>query len=491
MEKHDDILPEILISSGKDARTAQAISRLVRSGRARKLAPKIYTTNFAATPETLVRRHIFEIAGSLYPEAVVSHRTALEAGPTADGSLYLTYKHSRNVALPGHTLRLLKGPGALPGDRPFIAGLHIASEARAMLENLAPARARAGAIKVLPRETIEDRLDRICKIRGENALNRLREQARTLSERGGWNPELARLDALVGAILGSRSARGLKSKAVRARALGKPYDAKRIDLFNRLFQALRRHDCPHRPAPPQADDRETNRAFFEAYFSNYIEGTRFEIEEARQIVLEGRVFDARVADSHDILGTFRVVSDPADCARVPQNFEDFTTLATRRHEILLAGRPQIRPGQFKEQVNRAGSTVFVAPELARATLEKGYALYRGLDEPFARAAFIMFLIAEVHPFTDGNGRLARVMMNAELSAAGKTRIIIPTVYRDDYLGTLRLLSRQAEPDAYIRMLARAHAFSASFDFTNYQTALAQLDRSNAFLEPAEGTLRFS
>ena len=35
---------------------------------------------------------------------------------------------------------------------------------------------------------------------------------------------------------------------------------------------------------------------------------------------------------------------------------------------------------------------------------------------------MMFLIAEVHPFADGNRRTARIMMNAELAAAGEERI---------------------------------------------------------------------
>jgi Fic family protein len=37
----------------------------------------------------------------------------------------------------------------------------------------------------------------------------------------------------------------------------------------------------------------------------------------------------------------------------------------------------------------------------------------------------MCLVAEVRRFTDGNGRVARVLMNAELSAAGPQRIDPP------------------------------------------------------------------
>ena len=51
----------------------------------------------------------------------------------------------------------------------------------------------------------------------------------------------------------------------------------------------------------------------------------------------------------------------------------------------------------------------------------------------------MFLIAEVHPFADGNGRCGRIMMNAELVAANQARVIIPTVYRNNYLSGLKAL----------------------------------------------------
>jgi fido (protein-threonine AMPylation protein) len=101
----------------------------------------------------------------------------------------------------------------------------------------------------------------------------------------------------------------------------------------------------------------------------------------------------------------------------------------------------------------------------------------------------MFLVAEVHPFDDGNGRIARAMMNGELISGRQRRIFIPTSYRDDYLLALRALSRQGVPDPLIRMLEYAQAFSAAIDFTGLQGALEILRRCNAFERDTEARLR--
>ncbi len=101
----------------------------------------------------------------------------------------------------------------------------------------------------------------------------------------------------------------------------------------------------------------------------------------------------------------------------------------------------------------------------------------------------MFVVSEIHPFLDGNGRIARVMMNAELVKAAQVRIIIPTVYRDDYMGALRRLTRRRDPQAYVRMLARAQAFSATIVGPGLDTMQRRLEASNAFLEHTEGKLK--
>ncbi len=67
--------------------------------------------------------------------------------------------------------------------------------------------------------------------------------------------------------------------------------------------------------------------------------------------------------------------------------------------------------------NQFGTLIFVAPEDVHGTLAEGFRIYQRLSEPLHRAIFMMFLVSEVHPFADGNGRVARIMMNAELLAA--------------------------------------------------------------------------
>ncbi len=88
------------------------------------------------------------------------------------------------------------------------------------------------------------------------------------------------------------------------------------------------------------------------------------------------------------------------------------------------------------------------------------------------------------------GRIARVMMNAEFVNQNQSKILIPTVYREDYILALRKLTRQREPEAYIRMLIKIHEFSAKVTGENMEEMQKFLQDSNAFLEPEEGHLKF-
>jgi hypothetical protein len=81
-------------------------------------------------------------------------------------------------------------------------------------------------------------------------------------------------------------------------------------------------------------------------------------------------------------------------------------------------------------------------------------------------------------------------MNLFLSGAGLTRIIIPTVYRDDYISALKAMSNTAHPVPLVRMLARAAKFSRWIDFSSQSAAFAALKQSKALEKPEVARLVF-
>lgn len=483
--------PEIWSVQPADKAGFQRASRAVQAGHALRLAPGIYTGNTVDPPEVTFRRHFVSLVGQLYPDIVLSHATAFEGGAIKEGHAFGTYRYTRNIELHGVTLHLLKGPGPrlneTPTDTPLPNNAFLSSEPRFLLENLQPARrGRDGAVKAVSQEAIEKRLLRILDIRGEDSLNQLRDDAGVLAAAFGWQQPYRRLNDLIGTLLGTRSAR-LTTAPAKARSHGIPYDADRLTMFNDLATVLRREPLPRLIAHTNSNDAVRHAAFAEAYFSNFIEGTEFPVEEAKAFVLEGLPPAARPQDAHDIIGTYQQIINASRAARAP-DADAFIALIKQRHSVLMSARPDKRPGEFKTMANRAGNTYFVEPGLVDGTLRKGFELLATLPEPFARAAYVMFLISEIHPFDDGNGRTARLFMNAEMSAADLTRIIVPTVYRDDYLSGLRAASRQADYAAYLRMLMRAYTFSSRLDYSGYDGLIAQLGQANAFSEPEEARL---
>ena len=121
---------------------------------------------------------------------------------------------------------------------------------------------------------------------------------------------------------------------------------------------------------------------------------------------------------------------------------------------------------------------------------KGFEYYQALESPFAKALFMLFMISEVHPFNDGNGRISRIMMNAELVHADQSKIIIPTVFREDYLNALRRLTRKGDPSVIVRAISRVRQFSANITGEDFVATKEYLEKCYAFKDGDGYILRF-
>lgn len=461
------------------------LSRQHQAGRAVKLSAGVYVLDATLPPSDLARRHLWDIVAHFWPGAVLCDRSALNGG--SGDWVFVCHPdppRAADLRLPGVTVTCRIGAGPLPGDRGWPGNLFMSGVARGLVENAdtsgRPAKARPH--RSLGLEAVGDVID------GLAGAGRPGQVMAALTEldliRGSFEPaRVERVRALLSAALGTADDVQIGSARLAARVAGRPYDGARSDLFERFRVELDSLAPSVRPVLGP-ESRRGWLTFFEAYFSNYIEGTVFSVEEARAIAIDDRLPADRPADAHDVSATYRIVNDPQLMSEVPTDPDTFLDLLQARHRVLMAGRPEKRPGEFKARQNYAGGTTFVSPEQLVGTLRAGWQFIDGLVDPFHRAVMMMFVVSECHPFDDGNGRLARIMTNAELAFHGQHRVIVATSFRSNYLAALAGATNGNSIKALASVLDFTRSWVAAVDWSDWARCNNQLEESNAFLDSA-------
>lgn len=95
----------------------------------------------------------------------------------------------------------------------------------------------------------------------------------------------------------------------------------------------------------------------------------------------------------------------------------------RKSRVIITGTDFIPPGPER------------IPEMMKTFVER-IPDHRAAYHPVEFAAIIHKELVTVHPFIDGNGRAARLLMNLALLQAGYPLAIIPPILRREYLDTL-------------------------------------------------------
>lgn len=362
----------------------------------------------------------------------------------------------------------------------------MASPARTLLDNLTPSRGRRGQVpRTLSRAELENWLAAKAIAWGPERTGRLRAECHELADTLGGGYDLGMLDSMFDQLEGVEPPRRDAGEMFKAFTAGAAWDERRTAMFEKVVRALA--SLPGTvPRHLPTDDVLGELPFYESYFSNYIEGTEFTVEQARTIVETQTPPTDRPEDGHDILGTYRCVVDPIGRAATSTDVDELMGFLRVRHQTIMGGRPDQDPGEWKSKPNQVGVSQFVAPDLVEGTLRKGLAGLQGLDPGIARALYVMLVVSEVHPFSDGNGRVARVMMNAELSAVGDARIVIPNVYRNEYISALRRVSTfDGDLDAYLTVMGHAWRWTAAMPWADSAATEGQLDATNALMDSTD------
>jgi hypothetical protein len=488
-----------LIFTGQEPTEDRRIQREAAAGRLSKVAEGLYVDAPGRPVEEVVCGAWAPILAHYAPGSILTGKSALrksiwrDRGPDGravfPGWVWATDPSGaarKRFSLPGMEIRTAPGPGPLEGDIPFL-GVFLPSDARCFLENLMPSRSRQGPSRTAGQAVVEAEIEGLLKTAHEDGLHELRARAVRIAPTLGAEAELATLQDIIGSILGTRQAKLVSAAVVARRRAKHPFDHDCMERLKLLATGLGRFALPNRPDPHRDADVRACTGFIEAYFTNYIEGTRFLVEKARRIVFEHDDPDGRPEDGRDVTQTFAQIAALGPETVVAASVDDFIVEICERNRQLLDARPDKHPGKFKDEPNAAGNTTFVMPDLVEGTLREGFATLTGIEHPFARGLFMHALIALVHPFNDGNGRTARIMMTKELIVGGQSRAIVPTIYRTDYLGGLRALSNQAPRVApFISAMIRCQDVTSKIVSPNLDETISIWASTHAFLEDERG-----
>jgi fido (protein-threonine AMPylation protein) len=484
------VMAKVTFPTGKEAQKA---SRLAEKGELFRIRRGIYidTSDPEEITKTLNNKWM-EVACNIIDGPVAVARTAVELKP-AEGRLYFVSSKLRaHRAVNVWHLNFDISPGNTNlGVERVSLEMKRSNPARYFLENMALSRGNKSSRKTLGNQWAEPALVKIIRKGGESAINDLRDEARSLSVVLGLEEEFGKLNELIASLLGTHPDKGkLQTRLGIAQAKGEPFDQLRLDRFGELSEYLKTTEL-------SSNDYEytksgwRNLAFFESYFSNFIEGTEFTLEEAEEIAFSKKAVYERHQDSHDILTHIEISGDMAEMYRTPANAAELIDILKVRHGVLLSERPDKRPGQFKEKPNRAGGTDFVLPELVEGTLVQSFDIYQSLPVGMLRAIFIHFMISEIHPFGDGNGRLSRIMMNSELVSQDQYKLIMPIVHRESYLNGLRSATRRGRFRTMVKVIHQMQCYTASLDWTEYNEVRSAIQEDAADKDPDEGITIFN
>ncbi len=105
--------------------------------------------------------------------------------------------------------------------------------------------------------------------------------------------------------------------------------------------------------------------------------------------------------------------------------------------------------------NRKKKSRYVPPraEVVTDALATLFELLKTETEASVRAVLGHWMIGYIHPYPDGNGRMARFVMNAMLASGGYPWTIIPVKDRETYMQTLECASVELDIQPFAKFIA--------------------------------------
>lgn len=190
------------------------------------------------------------------------------------------------------------------------------------------------------------------------------------------------------------------------------------------------------------------------YESNAIEGNSLTLRETEVVLSKGVTVSGKPLKDH--LETVNLSKAWSRLGEMAQPNSSFTVVSLLElHEIVMSGVDEKSGGSFRDGAVRIKGSSHVPPNAAKVSLlvDELVKEANSLDDPIARAARLHHGLANIHPFYDGNGRVARLAMNFSLMAGGFPPVSISQEQRHSYYEALEAADR-GESQTWTAFLSR-------------------------------------
>lgn len=192
------------------------------------------------------------------------------------------------------------------------------------------------------------------------------------------------------------------------------------------------------------------------YNSNAIEGNTFTLQETVFVLREGLTVKGKPLSEYlEVIGHAEAIDWLEEVVRekrplTERLIKDLHAIVMRGSTSITIGPPgnmvtkRVEPGCYKYDNNHVikpdGSIHYYVDHLQvpgeMEALIRWYDENREAMHPVELAARLHHRLVAIHPFTDGNGRVSRLVMNMALMQAGYFPAIIKTEDRREYLDAL-------------------------------------------------------
>jgi Fic family protein len=221
-------------------------------------------------------------------------------------------------------------------------------------------------------------------------------------------------------------------------------------LLNRIDRLKVWIDSRRPLAPEEVKELDAYFRVGTTYDSNALEGNTLTLSETKVILEDGLTVGGKpLRDCYEAVGHAKAYDFMLETARsIPFPLSEQVIL--RLHELFYQSIDPVRAGVYRDIQVFITGTDYVPPKpadlpaLMKAFMDTLSEQWNSVH-PIRLAAFAHRKLVDIHPFTDGNGRTARLLMNLILVNRGYPILSIPPVLRLEYINALKAAQRDKNP----------------------------------------------